>query len=348
MNDTTPALSPWQSFLAEQGIHCDDTGRAIAPGTPVTDNWIAPLTDMGLLHFAGDDAVTFLHSQLTNDVQHLAQDKAMLAGYCTAKGRLLATFLVWHAGNGLCLQLPTDIIGPIHKRLQMFVLRAKVTVSRADPDTVMLGLAGTQAATVLQQYFDTLPANEYDKSASEHGTLVRLPSGNGQPRFLLATPETTARTLWPVLTASLPVVSTSQWHLSGITAGIPQVTKATQEQFVPQMINFELIGGVNFRKGCYPGQEIVARSQYLGKVKRRMLLATVAAEVQAGQDIYSSEDPGQPCGMIVNAATGADGMSSVLAEIKLAATASGTVHLGSAEGPVLAFTALPYSLESED
>ena len=137
------------------------------------------------------------------------------------------------------------------------------------------------------------------------------------------------------------------WTLGDIQAGVPQITPATQEKFVPQMINFELIGGVNFKKGCYPGQEIVARSQYLGKPKRRMVLATVEGDpslLQAGLEIFSSDDPEQPCGMIVNAARTADGSVSCLVEIKLAAQDSGAIHAGSANGPLLHFHSLPYSL----
>jgi folate-binding protein YgfZ len=136
--------------------------------------------------------------------------------------------------------------------------------------------------------------------------------------------------------------------LSAIHAGVPQVSQPTQEQFVPQMINFELIGGVNFRKGCYPGQEIVARSQYLGKLKRRMALATLDnAAARPGDEVFSSADPDQPCGMIVNAAPNGAGGADVLVEIKLAAIDSAVRH-GSAGGTALSFLPLPYALDAID
>ena len=138
------------------------------------------------------------------------------------------------------------------------------------------------------------------------------------------------------------------WHWTDIQAGLPQVLDATREQFVPQMINFELIGGVNFRKGCYPGQEIVARSQYLGKLKRRMLLASVdAPEALPGTEVFSESDPDQPCGMIVNAERGPQAMMSCLVEIKLEA-ANSAIRLGSASGPVLTFGTLPYAIDASD
>ncbi|MGZ5780366.1 MAG: CAF17-like 4Fe-4S cluster assembly/insertion protein YgfZ, partial [Burkholderiaceae bacterium] len=126
---------------------------------------------------------------------------------------------------------------------------------------------------------------------------------------------------------------------------IPQVTQATQEKFVPQMINFEVVGGVNFKKGCYPGQEIVARSQYLGKLKRRMMLATITAqEAMPGMDVFSSEDPEQPCGMIVNAERNSENETACLVEIKTATLENSSIHLGVAQGPTLRFQALPYAL----
>jgi folate-binding protein YgfZ len=154
--------------------------------------------------------------------------------------------------------------------------------------------------------------------------------------------------VWPELSARLAVASNA-WELFSIHAGVPQITKATQEQFVPQMVNYELLGGVNFKKGCYPGQEIVARSQYLGKLKRRTALATIAdAGAVSGAEVYSSDDPGQPCGMIVNAAPNGAGGVDALVEIKLAAVDSASVHLGSAEGAPLAFRPLPYAVDAPD
>jgi folate-binding protein YgfZ len=138
------------------------------------------------------------------------------------------------------------------------------------------------------------------------------------------------------------------WHLASIHAGIPQVTAATQEQFVPQMINFELIGGVNFKKGCYPGQEIVARSQYLGKLKRRVVLASLDnASARAGDEVFAADDPAQPAGMVVNAAPNGAGGADALVEIKLAAL-DGAVHHGTAGGTLLRFLPLPYALEQAD
>jgi folate-binding protein YgfZ len=137
------------------------------------------------------------------------------------------------------------------------------------------------------------------------------------------------------------------WHWLEVSSGLPLIEAATVDQFVPQMVNFELIGGVDFKKGCYPGQEVVARSQYRGTLKRRMFLFDVPAAAQPGQELFHSADPGQPAGLVANAAASPDGGSRILAEVKLAALDHGSLHLGAADGPVLTQRELPYAVPLE-
>ena len=313
------------------------------PAVASGPNYMAVLDDLGLIAVTGDDAANFLHNQLTNDVEHLGIGQAQLAGYCSPKGRLLATFLMWRTAEAIMLQVPRAIQPAIQKRLQMFVLRAKVKFADVTDEHAIVGLVGEQIPVM----FPDLPDTPYAAAHSGFGTLLRLPASAGLPRSQWITeranPE--AHVMLTLLGTNLQQVAPAAWNLSSIHAGIPQITAATQEKFVPQMINYELIGGVNFKKGCYPGQEIVARSQYLGKLKRRMLLAHVAGtDVAAGMEVFSSADPEQPCGMIVNAEASGPDSSSCLVEIKRAAAESGTVHLGSAQGSVLHFADLPYAL----
>jgi folate-binding protein YgfZ len=308
-------------------------------------NFVSPLTRLGMIAAAGDDVGTFLHNQLTNDVLQLSPDQARLTGYCSPKGRLLATMLSWKTADTVLLQLPREIQPAIQKRLQMFVLRAKVKLADVSDTHVVLGLGGPAASSLLPKWFPSMPATPYAKTDSDAGTLIRVADAAGMPRYQwIATPER-AQEVWPELASALTPSGEYVWRLSEILAGVPQVTPPTQEQFVPQMINFELIGGVNFKKGCFPGQEIVARTQYLGKLKRRMLLASVPATgITAGTEVFSSADPTQPCGMVVNAERVSGQESACLVEVKLAAVDAGSVHLGSAEGPQLEFRPLPYSL----
>jgi tRNA-modifying protein YgfZ len=346
-------MNKWLQFLLEQGARFDADSGALDFNSAATSathssptRFVAPLTDLGLITLAGDDAASFLHSQITNDVEHLSPGEARLAGYCSPKGRLLATFLMWKTADTIFLQLPREIQPAVQKRLQMYVLRAKAKLNDGSEEYVALGIAGDDAAVILSKYFPSLPSAPYTKVDSEAGSLIRVADAAGQPRYQWIAAPDTAEKVWPELAAALPPAGQRAWRLANIEAGVPQIVQATQEQFVPQMINFELIGGVNFKKGCYPGQEIVARSQYLGKLKRRMVLATVdATDAKAGAEVFSAGEPEQPCGMIVNAERVSENASTCLVEIKLAAIDAGPVHLGSANGPPLFIKPLPYELK---
>ena len=214
----------------------------------------ARLTRYGLLSVTGPDARAFLHAQLTNDIEHLAADRWALAGWCSAKGRLLASFIVVPSPQGFLLQLARDLAAPVAKRLAMFVLRAKVKISDETASWTQHGL---------------WDADISGPDVAWNGEVVTV---RVEPRRYLQLAPANA------LTQS-PNADEVQWTLQEIRAGRPLITQATQDQFVPQMVNFEVIGGVDFRKGCYPGQEIVARAQYRGQVKRRLVHARAPAGV---------------------------------------------------------------------
>jgi folate-binding protein YgfZ len=351
-------MNNWIEHLATLGARfhqsevtqIEDFGKTLS-AADLAAGVVAPVTDLGLIAVSGDDAASFLHNQLTNDVEHLGTGEARLAGYCTPKGRLQATFLMWRGqeNQDIYLQLPRAIQPPLQKRLTMFVLRAKAKLRDATeeaPTAAVLGLVGAKAGEALARHVGTLPDAPYGKLEGGFGTVIRLADAFDAPRYLWITSGETGVKALPALRETLQLGGNAAWHLAGIHAGVPQVTPPTQEQFVPQMVNFELIGGVNFKKGCYPGQEIVARSQYLGKLKRRMVLATLPnAAAQAGDEIFSSIDPDQPSGMIVNAAPNGQGGADALVEIKLAALEHEVRH-GSAGGTQLSFVPLPYAIDT--
>jgi folate-binding protein YgfZ len=351
-------MSNWIEHLSSHGarFHIDeasqveDFGRTLS-ADDLSAGFVAAVTDLGLIGISGEDAASFLHAQLTNDVEHLGTQEVRLAGYCTPKGRLQATLLYWRDAESIYLQLPRAIQPPLQKRLAMFVLRAKAKLRDATGEPAreaVLGIGGAKGEAALRARVDTLPSAPYGKVEGASGTVIRLADAFGAARYLWLTSGETAAAALPELSSQLALGGNEAWRLAEIHAGVPQVTLRTQEQFVPQMINFELLGGVNFKKGCYPGQEIVARSQYLGKLKRRTALASVDnAAVLAGEEVYSSADPGQPCGMIVNAAVNGKGGADVLVELKLDALGQ-DVHAGSASGAQLRFLPMPYPLDAID
>lgn len=299
---------------------------------------------LGLVRVAGDDAASFLHTQLTNAVEDLAPGAARLAGYCSPKGRLLATFLMWRDADGIVLQLSAEIQPAVQKRLSMFVLRAKAKLSDITPTHAIVGVAGAGAAQALAAAGLPAPQAPFAVDSADGVSVIRLPDGAGQPRWQIVLPTGRADAVRAALSATLQGAAPALWDWLEVQSGLPRIVAATQEQFVPQMINFELVGGVNFRKGCYPGQEVVARSQYRGTLKRRMWLVQGEGEVPApAAEIYRPEDPGQPCGMIVNAAPAPGGGWAGLAELKIDAAGS-ALRLGSADGAALATATLPYAV----
>jgi folate-binding protein YgfZ len=300
------------------------------------------LDHLGVIAVDGDDAASFLHSQLTQDFAVLGLGEARLAGYCSAKGRLLASFVAWkEAHDRLRLVCSADVLPAALKRLSMFVLRAKAKLSDASATTRLIGLAGEAARDWLG---DDAPAQVWGRTQVAGASIIRLPDAAGQPRFLWAGAAEAAPEQDSDPEQALPALPLSTWQWLEVQSAVPRIVGATVEQFVPQMVNLESVGGVNFQKGCYPGQEVVARSQYRGTLKRRGFLLHGDAPLVPGQEIFHSADPGQPSGMVVNAAPAPAGGWSAFAELKLSATEGGSLHLGSADGPGLNLLPLPYEL----
>ena len=296
------------------------------------------LADWGLIRARGADAAPFLHGQLTQDVTALGSTDVRLAGYCSAKGRLLASFVFWRSDDdSIDLACSADLLAPTLKRLSMFVLRAKCKLSDASTELALYGLAGAEATAWLG---DTAPARPWTTAPAGPGRAVRLPDAAGQARYLLALPADAPAPALPALTAD-------DWRWLEVKSGVVRIVAPTVEQFVPQMVNLELVGGVNFQKGCYPGQEIVARSQYRGTLKRRLMAFDSDFSLTAGQEVFHSADPGQPAGLVALAAARPGGGSSALVEIKLAALDGGSLHAGAADGPLLARGALPYAIPAD-
>ena len=341
--------SQWQDFLTSQGAVRDQDRiahfgqpqqelQAAAQGTIIAD-----LSHLGLLQLEGDDAVTFLQGQVTNDVKLLDGSNSHYAGYCTPKGRLLAIFLAFAHHDHLHLQLHGALKENVLKRLKMYVLRSKVTLTDVSDSIIRFGIAGPQATAALEQVFGSAPQHVHALVNLESANLLRLPGD--LPRYEVFCAPEHAAALWSQLQAFATPVGNPVWEWLEIQAGIPDVTPATVEAFVPQMVNLDRLNGINFKKGCYTGQEIVARTHYLGKVKRRTLLAHLAGEQmpQAADPVFGS-DSTDAVGQVVRAAAAPAGGFDLLVEVREESAAAGTLHWASVEGAALALRPMPYDL----
>jgi len=339
--------SDWQSFLASRdarivgGVVSDfgDPGAermATAEGSVVAD-----LSQYGVLAVAGADARAFLHGQLSCDVEGLVDGGAVYGAYCTAKGRVLASVLVWSDAGSFFLLLPRAIAAGVRKRLQQYVLRSKVVLDERSNALAVLGLAGSAAAHAVAGVAGGAPQGPLEIARSDGIAAIAL----GGDRFLMLADAARAPGVWDRLAATLTPVGAPCWEWLEIASGRPWITAPTQDQFVPQMANLEVLGAVNFRKGCYPGQEIVARTQYLGTPKRRLHLAHVESDAAPapGAALVADGAGEQSAGMVVNAAPAPGGGYDLLAVVQTAA-AAGTVRLGASGGPALRFRALPYAV----
>ncbi len=307
--------------------------RPEAPGTldDLADGALALLPDHGVLALTGDDRVRFLHSMSTNDVERQPSGQARWHGLCTAKGRLVATLLGWREPDALMLMLPRVHAETVRKRLAMYVLRAKVRVEQRSDACAVLGLAGARAAAALGALglpapgpLEVAGATLPDGAAA---TVVGLPpielDGRPSPllRSLLVVPAASLAALWPALAARLRPLGSDLWRWTEVRGRVVRVVPATSETFVPQMIDFDLAGGVSFDKGCYPGQEVVARAHYLGKVKRHLQLA----HVEGGEPAPATgilDASGQAVGAVAMAAPAPGGGADLLIEVQDAALAA--------------------------
>ena len=304
-------------------------------------NVICDLSHLALLEITGDDASSFLQGQVTNDVRLLDGKTAHYTGYCSPKGRLLALFFAFTHQKRIYLQLNTKLLEPISKRLKMYVMRAKVNITNVSDNYVRLGLSGDGIADLLAPFFTHIPSQPYEVTNTENATLIRLPSIT--PRFEIICHTEQAKEIWQSLKKECKPVGRSCWEWLEIQAGIPDIYLNTQEEFVPQMLNLDLLNAINFKKGCYTGQEIVARTHYLGKVKRRTQLMhlNTALPPQASNDVVNQNN--EVIGKIVRSAPAPAGGYDVLAEIRLDSIEEADLMVNGVKGDI---QQLPYKLQN--
>ena len=317
---------------------------ALLSNLPDVFNGIATLTHLGVIRAAGVDAASFLQGQLTQDFVLLGPDQARLAAFCSAKGRMQASFIGFKRAaiavvDGQSDQVPEillicsrDILAVTLKRLSMFVMRAKVKLTDATDEFQLLGLVGDTLKSIAN--------NDHSTGTSTHfgtATLVFVHPADGVARALWVAPLGVAAPVGRALELAL-------WQWGEVRSGIADITTPIVDTFVPQMLNYESVGGVNFKKGCYPGQEVVARSQFRGTLKRRAYLVHCNAPMTAGNEVFGSADAEQACGTVAQAAASPAGGFDAIVSMQVSAALAGGLTLGSASGAALRMLVLPYPL----
>lgn len=351
-----PSCHPeWLAFLENQdGVAADGLIGHFGQGPRAeiqaasNGNIIADLSDLALIAASGADTETFLQSQLSNDIRLISERRAQYSAYCNPKGRMFSIFLVIRHNDSVWLQLPVSLAQPTINRLRMFILRSKVRLEFADPSLVRTGISGPDSESLISKIFPEVPANDLDCVSQAEATAIRLPGKF--PRFEILAGINFMKKFWEqAVSAGMTPCGHGAWGWLDIMAAVPVIKPGTVEEFVPQMTNLELINGVSFNKGCYPGQEIVARMHYLGRLKQRMIIAHVTTDgpPAPGAPVYSPEYPDQSAGSVVDAQPSPTGGFDALVVAQIQSIKNNSLYLNQANGPRLELLPLPYPLPVE-
>ena len=304
---------------------------ALAPFDASTLAGAVRLPQLGVIRVVGEDAASFLHGQLTQDFALMGLSQARLAAFCSAKGRMMASFVgVKRNHQEIWLVCARDLLAPTLKRLSMFVLRAKAKLSDASAEVAVYGLVGDGQGW---------PPAVWAKADEGEVSLVRLPPAQGRARALWLAPADA--------TPDQPVLDLALWLWLDVHSGVATVSAPVVEAFVPQMLNYESVDGVNFKKGCYPGQEVVARSQFRGTLKRRAYLVHADAPLAVGDSVFHEGDAEQPTGTVAAAAAHPVSGCDAIVSMQTSSAEGGALTVGSATGPALQLLPLPYPLRDD-
>jgi tRNA-modifying protein YgfZ len=311
--------------------------RAAAEGAVVCRD-----TGLSAIGIDGEDAAAFLQGQLSNDVDSLDIGKCQWTSYNSAKGRMLANLRLWRESETrFGALIAADLADAMIKRLSLFVLRAKVRLTDQTTRYAVIGVAGPAASDAIRSVFAIAPQADVAIVAGDrHATVIGL----GEARFAIAARTESANVIATDLARYASESDGAMWRWGSIRDGVPLITKATSDQFVPQMLNWDALDGISFQKGCYPGQEIVARMRYLGRLKERLYGFCVRSDgaVEPGARIFGAGFGETPCGTVVNSAPAPDGTYALLAVVQVSAVEAGDLTLNAVDGPPLEAFVLPY------
>ena len=345
----------WQKALTELGL-AKDGDDFVYPAGPEAADVICPLASATVLHVTGDGAELFLQAQFSNDIAALELPGSQLTTWSSLKGRVITLLRVLKITDGFLLYLPTALAEPVLKRLRLYASvpvmkdgkplkqKSKITIEPRD-DLLVVGVSGVKAVKTLTEGGLNLPEKTDATSELATGgwvTRVRDIAGAATPRFEIVANTMQVTQYWRDLSQACVPAAETAWRLQNIDAGVPSVTANTTEAFVLQMMNLQHIGGVSFKKGCFPGQEVVARMQYLGKLKRKMFRLEHSGEhlAQAGDELFKAGG-GSAVGKVVDAVAAGDRTFRMLAVVSIEATVD-TLYLDKEATQPLKLLSFPY------
>lgn len=341
----------WKEFLMGSGAEFDE-GELVGFGNreretraSIGGNTLVDLSHDGLISVHGADAEQLLQGQLTNDVRQLADGRSQLAGICTHQGRMLALFRLFRHGDSIYLRLPRSMLEAVIGRLQMFVLMSDATVEDSSDTFARFGLMGPTAENELTNALGHAPAAVDSVLEGDGITAIRVPAMEGHQRYELYGSLDAMKTLWEKLNVNAAPVGPYGWALAEVLAGMPNVYPETAETFIPQMTNLQAINGISFDKGCYSGQEVIARMQYRGELKRRMFVFRASGQVVSpGTEVFAA-GKASAAGKVVASACHPDGDLAGLVVMQLSQQEA-ALSLGSEDGPGIRLMPPPYALEA--
>lgn len=343
--------STWLSVLKDCGANLQndlliDFGDATAEASAaLNDNIISDLSQFAVIEVSGDDAQSFLGGQLTSDIKKMDCGQSHLSAWCSAQGRVLAIFRVIRRPEAFWLQLPLELKDAVIGRLKMYVLRAKVDIADRSEDLVQVGLSGDAVPDFIARQLTAPPAKINHAVHADGYSVARI--GGIKPRFVIIGQTEPLIKLWKQAEGILQPVGTAAWTLTDIESAQPWIVESTREQFLPQVLNLDALGGVSFNKGCYPGQEVITRLKFRGQVKQRLFRGQVtdSATVAPGTKLYLPQEDAS-VGEILLSAPHPAGGQALLAALRLDLADSRDLHLGASTGPICGFNPPPYLVET--
>ena len=339
----------WKQYLQTNGVQNSDD--AIDNQKADTVDIICDLSPFSLLVIAGDDAASFMQGQFTNDVEAVNEESSQLSAICNNKGRMIANFLLFKHQQNYFLSLKSDLVGQTIKHLQNYILRAHVAIQDVSEQLIHIGVSGEHATNLLSPFIKNINPEVGSISFNENYIVIHVASlhSTKKPRYEIFCSFEHATVLWQKVSEQAEVVNSSSWDYLNIQAGIPFIDANSSEEFVPQMANMELINGLSFTKGCFTGQEIVARMHYLGKLKKRCYKINIDTDnkPETGDKLFAENArAGQNTGALISVENNPESGYDALAVIQIA-DAESKLFLNDANGPVVTVKELPYSFDSE-